>query len=51
MSLGPRTAVGRGINWTGAVPKAGYPKGSGGVAPPSHVVCFQGRVPYAAFPC
>ena len=28
--------VGTGINETGVVPKAGYPKGSGGAAPPSH---------------
>ena len=36
MSSGPRTTAGTGINGRDAVPKAGYPKGNGGVAPPSH---------------
>ena len=40
MSSGPRTTVGMGINGTGAVPKAGYPNGSGGAAPPSHAGMF-----------
>ena len=33
MFSGPRTGVGMGINGTGAIPKVGYLKGSGGVAP------------------
>ena len=36
MSSGPQKAVGTGINGMDAIPKVGYPKGSGGVAPPSH---------------
>ena len=36
MSSCPWIAVGTGINGTGVVPKAGYPKGSGGAAPLSH---------------
>ena len=42
MSSGLRTTVGTGINGTGAVPKAGYSKGSGGAAPPSHAgMCLR----------
>ena len=35
MSSGPWTAVDTGINGTGALPKVGYLKGSGGVTPPN----------------
>ena len=42
MSSGPRTAVGTGINRTTTVPKARYPKGSGGAMPPSHAGMFSG---------
>ena len=42
MSSSPQTAVGMGINKTSAVSKAGYPKGSGGVAPPSHADMCSG---------
>ena len=42
MSSGPQTAVGTGINKMGAISKAGYPKGSGGVAPLSHVGMCSG---------
>ena len=34
--------VGAGINGMDAVLKAGYPKGSGGVAPPSHASMCSG---------
>ena len=47
MSLGPQTAVGIGIYGTGAAPKAGYPNGSDGVAPPNHAGMFSG----ASFDC
>ena len=44
MSSGPRTAVGTSINETGVVLKAGYPKESGGAAPPSHMgMCSRAR--------
>ena len=42
LSSGPRTAVGTGINETGAFPKSEYPKGSGGVAPLSHAGMCSG---------
>ena len=42
MFLGPRTAVDTCIYRTGAASKAGYPNGSDGAAPPSHVGMFSG---------
>ena len=42
MSSGPRTAVGTGINRMAVAPKVGYPKGSGGAAPPSYAGMFSG---------
>ena len=51
MSSGPRTAVGTGINETGAVPKAGYSKGSGGAASPSHAGMGSRGVPSDSFLC
>ena len=42
MSSGLRTVVGTSINGTNAVPKVGYPKGSGGVVPPSHAGMCSG---------
>ena len=51
MSSSLRIAVGKGINGTDAVPKAGYPKGSGGVAPPNHAgMCSRVRS-FDAFLC
>ena len=44
MSSGPRTAVDTGINGTGALPKVGYLKGSGGVTPPNDTgMCSRTR--------
>ena len=41
MSSGPRTAIGIRMYGTGAARKAGYPNGSDGAAPPSHVSMFS----------
>ena len=42
ISSGPRTAVGTGINGTGATSKAGCLNGSNGAVPPSHAGMFSG---------
>ena len=42
MSSSLWTTIGMGINGTGTVPKARYPKGSGGAGPPSHAGMCSG---------
>ena len=42
MSSSPRIAASASIYGTGVAPKVGYPNGSDGAAPPSHVGMFSG---------